>query len=101
MDTQAYLPILQYKFEQYLHSLLDIAQRTQHNKEDGDDVWSNERINTYALLQRGDSIRTYDPIHPPSICDMTNAYDTNARPFKVFARVVILVKIMFDKEQVL
>ena len=28
MDTQAYLPILQYKFEQCLRSLQNIAQRT-------------------------------------------------------------------------
>ena len=27
-------------------------------------------------------MRTYDLIHPPSICDKTNAYDTNARSFQ-------------------
>ena len=33
---------------------------------------------THALLQRGHLMCTYDHIHPPSVRDMTNAYDTNA-----------------------
>ena len=36
---------------------------------------------THTLLQRCDSMCMYDPIHPSSIRDMTNAYNTNGRAF--------------------
>ena len=37
---------------------------------------------TYALLQTGDNMRRVDPVHPPSVRDMTNAYDSTARAFQ-------------------
>ena len=37
---------------------------------------------THSLLQRGEKMRTYDVKHPPSVRDMTNAYDTHARSFR-------------------
>ena len=37
---------------------------------------------THSLLQRGEKMRTYDVKHPPSVRDMTNAYDTHARGFR-------------------
>ena len=37
---------------------------------------------THSLLQRGESMRTYDVKHPPSVRDITNAYDTHARGFQ-------------------
>ena len=37
---------------------------------------------THALLQTGDHMRRYDAIHPPSVRDMTNAYDSTARAFR-------------------
>ena len=36
---------------------------------------------THALLQTGDHMRRYDAIHPPSVRDMTNAYDSSASTF--------------------
>ena len=36
---------------------------------------------THALLQTGDHMRRVDAIHPPSVNDMTNAYDSSARAF--------------------
>ena len=36
---------------------------------------------THALLQRGDTMRTYYSKHPPAVRDLTNAYDTHARAF--------------------
>ena len=37
---------------------------------------------THALLQTGDHMRRLDAIHPPSVRDMTNAYDSTARAFQ-------------------
>ena len=39
---------------------------------------------THALLQiqTGDHMRRVDAIHPPSVRDMTNAYDSSARAFQ-------------------
>ena len=37
---------------------------------------------THALLQTGDHMRRVDAIHPPSVRDMTNAYDSSARAFR-------------------
>ena len=36
---------------------------------------------THALLQTGDHMRRYDAIHPPSVRDMTNAYDSTVRAY--------------------
>ena len=41
-----------------------------------------------------------DVVHPSSVHDMTNAYDSTTRAFLVIARVVLLVIIMSNKEQV-
>ena len=38
---------------------------------------------THSLLQRGENMRTYDVKHPPSVRDMTNAFDTHARGFQL------------------
>ena len=37
---------------------------------------------THTLLQRGPSMRTRDAVHPPPVCDLTNAFDTHARAFR-------------------
>ena len=36
---------------------------------------------THALLQRGDTMQTRNPAHPPAVCIMTNAYDAHMRVF--------------------
>ena len=36
---------------------------------------------THALLQRDVTMQTRDPTHPPSVCDLINAYDTHTRAF--------------------
>ena len=36
---------------------------------------------THALLQRGPSIQTRDPIHPPPIHNLTNVYNTHTQAF--------------------
>ena len=46
-------------------------------------------------------MRTVDAVHPPSVHDMTNAYDSTVESFVVIARVVLLVIIMSNKAQVL
>ena len=55
---------------------------------------------THALLQTGDHMRRLDAIHPPSVRDMTNAYDSTAKPYDVIVMVVQLVITTFNKEQV-
>ena len=55
-----------------------------------------------SLLQTGGNMRMIDTVHSPSILDMVNAYDsTLLESFKVIVMVVLLVIIIFDKEQVL
>ena len=36
---------------------------------------------THALLQRDVTMQTRDPTHPPSVCDLINAYDTHTQAF--------------------
>ena len=38
---------------------------------------------THTLLQRGATIRTRGPTHPTAVCDLTNAYDTHTRTFRL------------------
>ena len=42
---------------------------------------------THTLLQRGPSMRTYAAVHPPPVCDLTNAFDTCARAFQTDSKV--------------
>ena len=37
---------------------------------------------THALLQTGDNMRTLNAVHPPSVRNMTNAYDSTIRAFR-------------------
>ena len=47
---------------------------------------------THSLLQRGEKMRTYDVKHPPSVRDMTNAYDTHARSFRTDSKGGVVSK---------
>ena len=41
---------------------------------------------THTLLQRGPKMRTRDAVHPPPVRDLTNAFDTHARAFRMDAK---------------
>ena len=81
MDTQAYLPILKYEFEQCLPSLQDITQK-HSPKRRMMTILDAMKEATYALLQTGEKMPMVDAVHPPYVRNMTNAYDSTARAFQ-------------------
>ena len=82
MDTQSHLPILQYEFEQCIHSQQDVVAQTTQSTRRMMTIPEAMKKATYVLLQTGEKRWIRNAIHPSFFRDMSNVYNTNVRAFQ-------------------